>query len=89
MASDSKDETFQELRQFFSATEWEEMSRYEKGSYRSAMQNYHAMLRAGNATLCASAVIKPSFSIHFEEMSVTVFIRERVLAEFQYLNSSL
>lgn len=49
MSSDSEeDESFEEIREFFSEAEWVELSKYEKSSYRSSMENYRAMLKAGN-----------------------------------------
>ena len=40
-------ESFEEIREFFSEAEWVELSNYEKNSYRSSMENYYAMLKAG------------------------------------------
>ncbi|XP_052125185.1 histone-lysine N-methyltransferase PRDM9-like [Frankliniella occidentalis] len=47
-SSSSSDESeYDDIQEFFPASEWREMSSYEKGSYRNAKRNFSAMQQAG------------------------------------------
>ncbi|XP_026278850.1 histone-lysine N-methyltransferase PRDM9-like [Frankliniella occidentalis] len=45
--SSSEDSEYEDIEEFFSASDWREMSNYEKSSYRSAKRNFLAMQQAG------------------------------------------
>lgn len=45
--SESDPSDYEDIRPFFTIAQWREMVSYEKSSYRSAKDNYHAMQAAG------------------------------------------
>ncbi|KAK3908607.1 Histone-lysine N-methyltransferase PRDM9 [Frankliniella fusca] len=47
MSGSSDESDYEDIREFFSVSDWQEMSNYEKSSYKSAKENFHAMQEAG------------------------------------------
>lgn len=49
--SDSDSSYYEDLHPYFSETQWHELSKYEKQSYRSTTENYRAMLATGECQI--------------------------------------
>lgn len=71
MLSGSEDEDFEDIECHFTSNEWQEMAMYERKSYKSAAENYRAMLAAGiNLHLSMRAVYRNHCQLSKKSLSL-------------------